>query len=140
MLDPQCIESYKYKQSTCVTSKAEISVSKSSSQPPSPCLKCALAHCAHIEECRYSSCVMPVSTSSTCFFVLSFLYFFIFLQRATCHGCAASPALTPGCLGTAAPHFSCSSMSRGEKGGPLGESRTELSMRSCPELQLYSAA
>lgn len=57
MFDPQSIESC-----TCVASKAGISVSKSSLQPPSPCPKRAPAHGAHTEVCGYSSRVMPVIT------------------------------------------------------------------------------
>lgn len=37
--------------------------------------------------------------------LFSFLDFLILPQPAVCHSCAASPALTPGCLDTAAPHF-----------------------------------
>lgn len=31
-------------------------------QPPNPCPKCALVHCAHTERCGHSSCVLPVIT------------------------------------------------------------------------------
>ena len=164
MFDPQCIESYKY-----VTSKAEISVTKSPLQPPNPYPKCIHRHgyasaCAHsyITHTHAESCVgtpawdmmvrhwllnMPCHVSyhvsSTCFSVLSFLSF---ISSSSSSLPRAIAVLLPlhwlqavWTLLVLAFPIQCI-MSREEKGAPLRESRTDLSMRNYPELHPYSAA